>query len=247
MRSKNSIFTFKDISLLWNETNINLIKRRINYYLKTGKLYHLRRGIYAKDKNYDKFELATKIYTPSYISFETVLTRAGIVFQYYSQIFVASYLTREIIVDGQKYSYKKIKDEILTNPLGIENKENYFIASPERAFLDTLYLYKDYHFDNLSPLNLEKVFEILPIYKNKTLEKKIKKIYMSLDIATHKNVLIKILKDIYTNPTLGPILGFKGGSAVYLFYGLNRFSVDLDFDLLQLEKKIMFSNASKKF
>lgn len=60
---------------------------------------------------------------------------------------------------------------------------------------------------------------------------------MSLDITKHKNILIKILKDIYTDPSLGPILGFKGGTAAYLFYNLPRFSVDLDFDLLALEKE----------
>jgi len=53
--------------------------------------------------------------------------------------------------------------------------KNYAIAIPERAFLDTLYLYKKYHFDNLSPINWKKVFEILPIYQNKALEKRIKK------------------------------------------------------------------------
>ena len=60
---------------------------------------------------------------------------------------------------------------------------------------------------------------------------------MALDISKHKNILIKILKDIYTEPSLGPILGFKGGTAAYLFYGLPRFSVDLDFDLLNPEKE----------
>lgn len=60
---------------------------------------------------------------------------------------------------------------------------------------------------------------------------------MALDTAKHKNVLIKILKDIYTDPTIGPILGFKGGTAATFFYGLDRFSVDLDFDLLDSEKE----------
>jgi predicted transcriptional regulator of viral defense system len=177
LRSKNTVFTFKDISLLWAETDRNLIKRRINYYVKTGKLYSIRKGLYAKDRNYNKFELATKIYIPSYISFETVLAQAGVIFQFYPQIFVASYLTREIEVDGQKYSFRKIKDVILTNHSGLEFKENYWVASPERAFLDLLYLNKNYHFDNLDPLNKEKIFEILPIYKNKALEKRVKEIY----------------------------------------------------------------------
>jgi len=64
---------------------------------------------------------------------------------------------------------------------------------------------------------------------------------MRVNIATHKNILIKILKDIYTDSSLGPLLGFKGGTAAYLFYGLiyglNRFSVDLDFDLLNETKE----------
>lgn len=55
---------------------------------------------------------------------------------------------------------------------------------------------------------------------------------MALDTAKHKNILIKILKDIYTDTSIGPVLGFKGGTAAYLFYGLNRESLDLDFDLL---------------
>jgi len=69
---------------------------------------------------------------------------------------------------------------------------------------------------------------------------------MPLDIAIHKNILIRILKDIYTEPTLGPILGFKGGTACYLFYGLNRFSVDLDFDLLDLKKEDYVFEVVKK-
>ena len=49
--------------------------------------------------------------------------------------------------------------------------------------------------------------------------------------------MVAILKDIYTDPTISTILGFKGGTAATLFYGLNRFSVDLDFDLLDEKKE----------
>lgn len=55
---------------------------------------------------------------------------------------------------------------------------------------------------------------------------------MTLDIATHKTILFQILKDIYSDTTISPFLGFKGGTAALMFYGLDRFSVDLDFDLL---------------
>jgi len=177
LRANKTVFSFKEIFLASKEKNPALLRRRINYYIKQGELYPIRRGFYAKDKNYDKFELVTKIYTPAYISFETVLAQAGIIFQFYGQIFAASYLTREITADGQVYSYKKIKDSILTNHLGIEAKENYFIASPERAFLDTIYLSRNYYFDNLSELNWDKVFETVSIYSNKRIEKKVKEYY----------------------------------------------------------------------
>jgi len=60
---------------------------------------------------------------------------------------------------------------------------------------------------------------------------------MALDISKHKNILLKILKDIYTDSSLAPLLGFKGGTALNLFYGLSRFSLDLDFDLLDEKKE----------
>ena len=60
---------------------------------------------------------------------------------------------------------------------------------------------------------------------------------MTVDTSKHKNILIKILKDIYTDATISPILGFKGGTVATFFYELDRFSVDLDFDLLDSEKE----------
>lgn len=57
-----------------------------------------------------------------------------------------------------------------------------------------------------------------------------------IDIQVHKFYLINILKDIYTNASIRSLLGFKGGTAAHLFYGLPRFSVDLDFDLLEIKE-----------
>lgn len=180
MRSEKTVLTFKDVVLLWGESDVNFIKKKIHRYVKAGKLYSIRRGVYAKDKNYDKYELATKIYTPSYVSLETVLAAAGVIFQFYGQVFVMSYKTTEIECDGHKYAYRKIKDSILTNTAGIETRQNYSIASPERAFLDVVYLNKDYHFDNLSTLNWEKVYELLSIYGgNERMTKMVKKYQLS--------------------------------------------------------------------
>ena len=53
-----------------------------------------------------------------------------------------------------------------------------------------------------------------------------------LNLSKHKTILIRILTDIYKRTDIGNILGFKGGTACYLFYDLPRFSTDLDFDLI---------------
>jgi len=57
-----------------------------------------------------------------------------------------------------------------------------------------------------------------------------------LDINKHKFFLVSVLKDIYSDTELAVSLGFKGGTAQMLFYDLPRFSVDLDFNLLDPDK-----------
>ena len=60
---------------------------------------------------------------------------------------------------------------------------------------------------------------------------------MILNYSQHKNILFKILKDIFFDLEISPYLGFKGGTAALFFYNLDRKSVDLDFDLLDESKK----------
>lgn len=60
-----------------------------------------------------------------------------------------------------------------------------------------------------------------------------------LDHAKHRGVLLEILKDIYADPDIRTILGFKGGTAAMLAYSLPRVSMDLDFDLLDEEGKMV--------
>lgn len=68
---------------------------------------------------------------------------------------------------------------------------------------------------------------------------------MKLDISAHKTILFHILKDIYSDTRIAPFLGFKGGTAALLFYGLDHFSVDLDFDLLdEDQEEIVFAQVT---
>jgi predicted transcriptional regulator of viral defense system len=176
LQSDKTIFTIKDIVLLWQEEDIDATYVRLNYYVKKGDLYRIRKGVYAKNKKYDKLELATRFLTPAYVSFETVLAKEGLIFQFQTTITVASYLTRSIIVDEQTYSFTKVKHRILLNPMGVKQEKNLSIASKERAFLDTLYSHVDYHFDNLRSLNWDLVFSMLPLYDNKRMNKKIQQL-----------------------------------------------------------------------
>ena len=49
--------------------------------------------------------------------------------------------------------------------------------------------------------------------------------------------MLQILRDIYSDLELANSLGFKGGTALMLFYSLPRFSVDLDFNLIRPDKE----------
>jgi len=171
-----TVFRLNDIAMLTGETNFLSLNKKLNYHVRTGKLQNPRKGIYAKT-DYNREELACTLYTPSYISLEYVLRKAGILFQYDSTISVVSYLSRSIKVENQTFQYRKIKGELLVNTTGILRLNNQInIATDERAFLDLLYLNVRYHFDNLNPLNKELVYKFLPIYQSDSMTKRVTKL-----------------------------------------------------------------------
>ena len=171
--SPKTILTTKDIALIWEETNAANFTSKIKYYAKQGSLIRLTRGVFAKNKEYDVKELAASIYTPSYISFETVLREAGIIFQHHDSVFVAGPYSLTKKIDGHTITFRKLKDGVLYNALGVKYEKNYSIATPERAFLDTIYLSPKFYFDNLRSINWEACLELAKIYDNKQLVKRI--------------------------------------------------------------------------
>ncbi len=173
--STSSVFTLPAVALLLGETNFQLLNQKLHYYVHTGKLLRLRKGIYAKP-GYNPEELACVLYTPSYLSLEYVLQKAGVVFQYDSRLTAVSYLSRSVEADNRLIAYRKIKNEILINMRGINRSGNINIAIPERAFLDMMYLNAAYHFDNIHSLNEKVIRELLPIYNSKRLAQRVNKI-----------------------------------------------------------------------
>jgi len=67
-----------------------------------------------------------------------------------------------------------------------------------------------------------------------------------IDLNKHKFLLIQILKDVYSDIELSNCLGFKGGTALMFFYDLPRFSVDLDFNLLDKDLEDLVYNKVRK-
>lgn len=172
-----TVFRLKDVAMLAGESNFTSLNQRLNYLVRNGKLLNPRKGIYCK-LNYSTEELACRIFSPSYISLEYVLQQAGVIFQYDSRITMVSYLSRELKIADKTFSFRKIKNEILIASSGIEQKQNTVtVASPERAFLDVLYLNGATYFDNLKPLDTKKIEQLLPVYNSVTLNKRVKKLF----------------------------------------------------------------------
>lgn len=175
-KESRTVFRLKDIALLTGEVNFKSLSKKLNYYVRTGKLQNPRKGFYTKP-DYNPEELACSVFTPSYISLEYVLQKAGIVFQYDTRITSVSYLSRSISVGNRQFVFRRIRGRALVNTAGIiRQKDHINIASSERAFLDLLYLEKDYYFDNLNPLNKELVYKLLPLYQSKALSLVVKKL-----------------------------------------------------------------------
>lgn len=173
-KDSRTVFGLSDVAMLFPSQEGKYLSERLRYYVQTDRLQNPRKGIYAKP-GYNPLELANILYTPSYISLEYVLQQAGVIFQFDSRTTSVGYLSRELKIDGRTYSYRRIKEQIIIAPEGVERRENVNIATPERAFLDMLYLNKDFYFDNLSPLSAERIAQILPAYRSAALEKRVAK------------------------------------------------------------------------
>ena len=57
-----------------------------------------------------------------------------------------------------------------------------------------------------------------------------------MDKQKHKLYMAQILSLIFKDKDLCNVLGFKGGTALMFFHGLQRFSTDLDLNMLDAEK-----------
>lgn len=173
LKSKRTVFTVQSLMMLTGCSDSQKLTKSLQYYAKNGKILNPRRGIYTKQE-FDAQEMACSLFRPSYLSLETVLARAGVVFQWDETICCVSYLSRQTEIAGQRYAFRKINPELWIGMEGIEQRDNIAVATAERAFLDVMYLSAgNCYFDNLKPLSVSKIRELLPLYRSSKLNERV--------------------------------------------------------------------------
>lgn len=155
-------FTYQDVAkkLSISEDSARVLCTR---YVKQKYLIRLKRNFYTLKERWDnitsnqRLELANILQVPSYISLMTALS----FYEYTTQVqqkFIESislYRTFTKDIEGTVFNYSKIKKDLY---FGFFKKNNIFIASPEKAFIDSLYLnYLGKYNLDVSSLNLEKI------------------------------------------------------------------------------------------
>lgn len=147
---------------------------------KQEEIERIGQGLYKlPDEAVDAKKIATEIYSPSYISFESALSSYGILSQTPYDLFLATTnRSKKTEFLGQEIIYRKIKKELF---FGYDLIEGVYIAKKEKAILDTLYFIdKGIIMLDLESLDLESINKkILSKYVQKfpmRIRKKIKEI-----------------------------------------------------------------------
>ena len=116
-----------------------------NRYVRQGILVRLKRNLYMLEERWnasgteERFTLANLIQVPSYISLMTALDYYEITTQVQRDFYqsVAVKWTKEVSIENAVFNYTKINKKLY---FGFERLKGFFIATPEKAFLDAMYL-----------------------------------------------------------------------------------------------------------
>jgi len=176
--SKRTVFNTKDLQSLWQESPRNTViiaKRMVN----RGLILKLSKGYYALNKEYNPYELANLIVSPSYVSFNSALFFWDVCFQVTDTINSVATFNYEKKIGDITFKYYAMKEELFFNLEGIIIKDNISIASPERAILDSFYFGFLVNIDNVEKINFTFLKKISLFYP-KSVQKKIKKFFKKI-------------------------------------------------------------------
>lgn len=176
-----SLFTVSDFKKFFSIKKDNTAYKIIERLIKKEILKKLTKNRYWFDLlPVDDFQIANFLYYPSYISLETALCFYGILAQFPYQITsITCRKPKNIKALGKEFSYFHIKESFF---FGYEKKENFLIASPEKALLDYFYFctkglrnFEPDDFD-LKAINKQGFYDLIKQIKHEKLNKFIKKL-----------------------------------------------------------------------
>jgi hypothetical protein len=114
---------------------------KISRMVASGELLSLRRGLYLRDPAVNPISLASAIYGPSYVSFETALAWHGLIPERVEEI-VSATLKRATFFEAKAGRYRYRPVPVRVYPIGIERVEDaslpWLLASPTKALCDTI-------------------------------------------------------------------------------------------------------------
>lgn len=106
--------------------------------VKKGILIRLKRNLYLLNgADVSDLEIANRLITPSYISFESALNYWGLTTQIPETITSAARRSRSIVISGKEFQFSRLPAQLFN--FGIVKEKNCFLARREKAFLDTVY------------------------------------------------------------------------------------------------------------
>lgn len=170
IQSGKTVFTIPELTDIW-ASDYDTVKTTVSRMVQKKNLIRLKRGFFGLGKNINLHELACKLVIGSYISLFTVLKEKGVIFQEYRTIYLIAPRPQMIQIQEQKFEYHTIK-KVTYFPDGIEFKENYSIATIERALLDTFSVFDtDYSDFKISQFDRDIFIKLSKFYNKKTQKK----------------------------------------------------------------------------
>ena len=135
---KKDYYSVKDLERVLN-MSVDSLRGQLTRWVKKGVMIRISEGIYVPHgTEIDITRIANQIYYPSYLSFESVLSKYGILSQVpYTLTFATPKKTRKMILNGTEVEFTKLSDKYF---FGYTFENGINIASPEKALVDCLYL-----------------------------------------------------------------------------------------------------------
>jgi predicted transcriptional regulator of viral defense system len=111
----------------------------LNRLVKYGVLVRLRQGVYQVAlRSPDLACIANQLVYPSYLSFESALSRHGILSQVpYALTFATTHRSQRMALGETEVEFRQLKRELF---FGYTLTQGLYVAEPEKALLDQLYM-----------------------------------------------------------------------------------------------------------